>query len=106
MKRVGLLLMMSCGLILSTEKYARADDAVAPDRENANAQFVETTYRSICQRMADPASFSYYWNALNEGTKTPAQVREAIQVSCLRGAKADACQRVSGMQDICQNSTN
>ncbi len=108
MRHLVLAGWMLTGLLFVDVQQSAADEvsAMMPEKENANAQFVETTFRSICKREADPASFNYYWTVLNDESKTTAQVRSAIETSCLRRAQADPCRHIHGLDDLCQNSTN
>lgn len=73
-----------------------------------NAQFVEMTYKSVCQRVPDPATYNYYVEALTSHTRTFAQVREAISASCRTAQAPDAhCSHVKGLDGLCtEKSTN
>src|SRR6185437_2870283 len=72
-----------------------------PAQANEWIQFVDTTFKSVCQRPPDPASLNYYWTALNEGAQTPAQVHDAIARTCLGQGAPDPCKHVSGLEDLC-----
>lgn len=100
--RTTLFSLLSLGMLVGVVSLSYADSADKA-QQTANAQFVEMTFTSLCQRQPDPASFNYFWGLLNEGARTYDEVRDAVKAACRPHDTRAACDHVSGL-DLCKPS--